>query len=115
MGQVLRKVHVQRRIKFAPQMECVKVQIITIANHKIRLIITSVISFYLESNCFTLTYCYRFCYFLSLTGCNVNGVAGDGTSTVKGTCPETYQVCASSGMCEGTNYYCCQSQNKAGC
>ena len=46
MGRVQWKVHVQSRIKFAPQMECVKVQIITIANHKIRLIITSVISFF---------------------------------------------------------------------
>ena len=46
---------------------------------------------------------------LIFTECNVNGVSGDGT--VKGTCPETYQVCASNGMCEGTNYYHCQSQN----
>ena len=83
-------------------MGCVKVEMITIANHKIRIISISVIS-YLESISFTLIYFYSFCYVLLLSGCNVNMVSGDGTSTVKGTCPETYQVCASSGMCEGTN------------
>ena len=53
--------------------------------------------------------------FLFLLGCNVNGVSGDGTSMEKGTCPETYQVCASNGVCEGIKYYHCQSQNKVHC
>ena len=68
--------------------------------------------FYLESICFTLPQFYWFYLLLFPLGCNVNGVSGDGTSTVKGTCPETNQVCASNGMCEGRNDYNCQSQNK---
>ena len=47
MERVLWKVHAQKRIKFVPQVECVKVQIITVANHKIKLVVIFHITLFL--------------------------------------------------------------------